>query len=338
MNDILIIRLSSLGDIIHTLPAFAALRKYCRGKISWAVEDKGREILECVPGIDEIINLPSRKSRWWSYLSGRKTSSLRQKNRTALDFQGLLKSGLIAFFSRAERRLGFNRKDLREPAAAVFYTVHLPPIQEEMHVIKKNLKLLSLVGINKEELIFPLEIPSAARLSLREKINEIISLDNSCIILINIGAAWESKKWFTSSWIKYIEMISDIPGIKPLILWGSDSEKKQAQAISDKTGAAMVPFLTLKEVLALIEKAHLIVSGDSFALQAAGALNKPVVALFGPTNPLRNGPFHKNSRVAFHKLPCSNCYQRSCSHLNCLKKITPGEVFSFTLELLKNNG
>ncbi|MFW6160612.1 MAG: glycosyltransferase family 9 protein, partial [Acidobacteriota bacterium] len=175
-------------------------------------------------------------------------------------------------------------------------------------------------------------------LSLQQKLNEPVSLNNSSLLVVNVGAAWESKRWFTSSWVKYLELLRDIPGLSPLILWGTESEKKQAQELSEKTGTPVVPFLTLKEVLALIEKSRLVVSGDSFALQAATALQKPMVALFGPTNPQRNGPFHQESRVAFHKLSCSYCYQRTCSRLDCLKNITPEEIISLTRDLLKNDG
>ena len=120
MDNILIIRLSSLGDIIHTLPAFSALReKKPEAKIVWIVEENGREILDLVPGIDRIV---VAKTKGWKVTSLKSWSevkrirkNIRNRDQTAIDFQGLVKSGVVAYLSRAKRRVGFHRKNLKEP-------------------------------------------------------------------------------------------------------------------------------------------------------------------------------------------------------------------------------
>jgi len=138
MDNILIVRLSSLGDIIHTLPAFAALRKgYPAARITWVVEKAGKEILDLVPGIDRIV---VRGEKGW-------IRAIRDAGGTAIDFQGLLKSAIIARLSGARTRIGFSGKNLREPAASVFYTDRLEAFPEDGHVIDKNLKLLSKAGL-----------------------------------------------------------------------------------------------------------------------------------------------------------------------------------------------
>jgi heptosyltransferase-1 len=119
------------------------------------------------------------------------------------------------------------------------------------------------------------------------------------------------------------------------LLWGSEVEQELAEEVSQASGVPLVPILSLKDVMALIQKAAVLVSGDTFALQAAGAFATPVVGLFGPTTPSRNGPFREQDRVILHELECSHCYKRMCSRLECLDEITPEEVAAACQEILE---
>jgi lipopolysaccharide heptosyltransferase I len=328
MDNFLIIRLSSLGDIIHTLPAFSALRKnFPKAKISWVAEDKGKEILDLVPGIDEIIVASSPGWR----------KKIKNRNRVALDFQGLLKSGLIVFLSRARKRIGFHRKNLKEPLASFFYTDKLKTILEDRHVISKNLKLLTKIGIHEDRYEFPLQVPEDTRESVRMKLKDLGYSQDKKLIVYNLGAAWETKRWFPEKWAKLIEIVKN-EKLFPVLLWGNEKERELALAVKKETGIPLAPFLTIKEVLALLKEAELLVSGDTFALQAACALSVPVVGIFGPTNPRRNGPFSPRDRIVYHQLECSPCYQRTCRTMDCLKKISPEEVAVQVLQTLEKNG
>ncbi|MGB8952450.1 MAG: glycosyltransferase family 9 protein [Candidatus Aminicenantales bacterium] len=329
MNDcLLIIRLSSLGDIIHTLPAYAALRRnYPNSKITWIVETKGKDILDFVPGIDEIIVVGSRGWR----------TKIAKKYSIALDFQGLVKSGLIAFLSRAPKRIGFHRKNLKEPLAAHFYTDRIEEIPEARHVISKNLKLLSLLGIHEDRYQFPLAIPEEIGNAVQEKLQPLGYEKIKKLVIFNVGAAWRTKRWSPESWVKVLEGL-DRKTLFPLLLWGNEVERKLAAAISTETHVPPAPFFSIQEILGLVQEAGLVVSGDTFALQAACALSVPVVGLFGPTNPQRNGPFSPRDKVAYHPVECSLCYKRTCESLECMKKITPEEVTHLVLQSLEENG
>ncbi len=337
-KDICIIKLSSLGDVIHTLPAYSVLRSsFPQKNISWIAEKKAGQILDLVEGLDRVItidikNKPLYSRGFWSTLNEVK-SNIRQKKSITLDFQGLIKSGLISFLSKAEKRMGFHRKNLKEPAASLFYTHHLKPVSEKTHVIRKNLQLLSLLGIHEERWDFPLRISPSLLESTQNKLKKNGTNISKHVALFNIGGAWQSKRWFPNHWIKLIKML-DLKNLTPLILWGNDEEKQTAVKISKETGVATVPFLSVKEVLALIHKSVLVVSGDSFPLQAACALSTPVVGIFGPTDPNRNGPFNKNDKVAFRELDCSYCYKHTCDKLDCLKRIKPSEVAHLCKEIL----
>lgn len=341
MENFLIIRLSSLGDIIHTLPAFSALRKnFPDAKISWIVEEKGKEILDFVPRLDRIIPIQPagwrlNKKEFWSEISQTR-KKLKNKNQIAIDFQGLAKSGFLAFLSRAQKRIGFHRKNLREPLASLFYTHRLRKIPEGIHVIGKNLMLLTLLGMYEKKYEFSLSLPEDLTESVSSKLKELGYEEEKKLIIFNIGSGWKTKRWFPERWIELIKRLRKKEFFS-ILLWGTEEEKSIAQTIGKKTDTPLAPFLTLKEVIALVKKASLLISGDTFALQVACAFSRPVVGLFGPTNPRRNGPFSLQDKVAFHELECSYCYRRSCSSLECLKKITPDEVAKLSLQRLAKN-
>ena len=339
MDHFLIIRLSSLGDVVHTLPAFSALRKkYPEAKISWIVEENGKEILDLVPGLDRIV--PVMLKRWkpgslkfWQEFSKLKRD-IRNKEQVAIDFQGLVKSGLMAYISGARRRIGFHRKNLKEKQASLFYTENLGEISEKDHVIGKNLKLLSLLGVVGSDYEFPLQVHDESTINIQRILENMEYDPQKKLVLLNVGAAWETKRWYADRWIKMIEKIES-DRIFPVLLWGNEVEKELAEEVGQTSGVPLMPILTLKDVMALIQRAAVLVSGDTFAMQAAGAFATPVVGLFGPTTPSRNGPFRKHDRVIFHELECSHCYKRTCSHVDCLDAITAEEVAEACLEILE---
>ena len=325
MERFLIIRTSSLGDIVHTLPALAALRKRRPGaEIRWVVESKGRAILEWVSGLDKII--VKGRPGW--------RKAMRRKDQTALDFQGLLKSGLVAFLSRSGRRVGFHRLNLKEPLAGIFYTDRAPIFPETDHVIRKNCHLLSVLGIETLEIDFALTVPETEREAIRSTLRDTCAWDGRRrIALFNVGAAWPTKRWPAERWSEVIQALAQ-DAIFPLLLWGTDEEREIASAVNFRTGTPLVPFLTLPQTLALIRESALLVSGDTFALQAAGALDVPVVGLFGPTNPRRNGPFRERDGVVYHPPACGPCYKRACRPLDCMKAVTAPEVIPHVRRLL----
>jgi lipopolysaccharide heptosyltransferase I len=327
MPDFLIVRLSSLGDIVHAIPAFAALRRaHPQARIRWVVEKKGKEILDFVPGLDEVI---VRGERGWR-------KRLRGRDQIALDFQGLLKSAFIARLSGAKRRLGFHAANLRERSAGMFYTDRLDPVSEAGHVIAKNLSLLRLIGVEAVErrFEFPLLIPEELMNAVCDRIGPARCLGSRGLAVFNVGAAWPSKRWDARNWIALLDILEH-DHIHPILLWGTAEERFVAERIKERTDVALAPFLTVRETMALLRKATLVVSGDTFALQAACALGVPVVGLFGPTNPLRNGPFEERDKVVYHEIRCSRCYRHDCESLDCMKLITPEEVAEKVRAVLK---
>ena len=327
MDNFLIIRLSSLGDIIHGLPAFAVLRRgFPEARIAWVVGQPGSEILENVPGLDEVI---IRGDIGWF-------KRLRLRDRTAIDIQGLVKSALLGRLSRARRRIGFSRKNLKEPAAAAFYTDRLPPFEETGHVIGKNIRLLEKVGLKADAAgyEFPLVVPETPKCRIAGALEKLGVMGGTKLVLCNVGAAWVTKRWPAERWVELLPSLKG-KGLFPLLLWGNSLEKAMAESIAAQTGVTSAPFFTIPEVLALIASAALVISGDTFALQAACALDVPVVALFGPTDAKRNGPFRERDRTAQSlSLECRPCWKKKCPTIECMRAIGAADVARLVEEVL----
>lgn len=332
IEKILIVKLSSLGDIVHTLPAFKAIKdNYPESKISWVVEKNGAEILRSLEGLDEIIVFDTLNWRKKPFslktLEDIKESVKRIRGRfnLAIDFQGTLKSSFIAYISGARERVGFGRKNLREPLSSVFYTKQAQNFQENIHVILKNMKLLETIGIENKEPDFP-------QLKLDTDLPKGLNLEGERLIIINGGGGWETKIWVKGRWKELALKIKEL-GYEPVFLWGNKKEKERMEEES-KGEIPLVPFLTIPQLMKLISISRLVISGDTFPLHIADALGIPVVGIYGPSSPFRNGPLSKKSRVVFQELPCSFCYKRKCKNLECMEKIKVEMVFQKVKEIL----
>lgn len=330
---ILIVKLSSLGDIVHTLPAFKGLRdSYPESKISWVVEKNGAEILKNLEGLDEIVIFDTLNWRKKPFsletLRDLKESikKIRGKYDLAIDFQGTLKSSFITFISGAKERIGFGRENLREPLSSIFYTKQAQNFPEKIHVILKNMKLLETIGIVKNEPDFP-------ELKLDAELPDELRLLNNRLVIINGGGGWETKLWIKGRWRELALKVKDL-GYQPLFLWGNKKEKERMEE-EGKGEIPLVPFLTIPQLMKLISLSRLVISGDTFPLHIADALGIPVVGIYGPSSPFRNGPLSRKSKIVFHELPCSFCYKRKCRDLECMKRIDVESVFQKVKEILE---
>lgn len=323
-ENIAIIRLSSLGDIIHTLPAFYLIREqFPESRISWFVEPSGASLLEHFTGIDEIvvINLKAPGIK-------KKVKEIKRIKRhyarrfdLIIDFQGLLKSAVLALILKSHT-IGFHKKNLKEPLAVCFYHRTARYFDEDQHVIYKNMNLLERIDIKDKRIRYPLKkLKASAQLDHFLKNQK---LEKRNFLLFNIGGGWESKIFPVES---YIGMVNELTVNHPVvILWGNGREKKIAAQVCDRTGAIMGIPTDFSELIFLIERADILVSGDTLALHLADMVRTPSVGLFGPTNPTRNGSLLTESRSLYRKMDCGFCYLKKCDTIECLKAITPAEV------------
>ena len=318
---LLIVRLGSLGDLVHTLPAVAAIhRAHPSMTIDWLVDAVHRDFLSLVPILHAVVPLEDRTARAWL----RARTVLRAAHYdVALDFQGLLKSAGLARLSGARRVIGFDRRALREGAAAPLYTERIA-VGEGGHVIAKNLRLAAALGAAPEPVEFPIgpvESPAAATLDA-QGIRDYA--------LVNPGAAWPNKRWPAERFGAVCRHLASRHGLTPVVLWGPGEQSLAEAVAAASDGAAVVaPATTLPDLVALSRGARLMVSGDTGPMHIASACGAPVVGLFGPTDAVRNGPWRAGDVALGEYAACDCHYERRCRREPdawCLGRITVDEV------------
>ncbi|MGH9370992.1 MAG: glycosyltransferase family 9 protein [Vicinamibacterales bacterium] len=318
--NILIVRLGALGDIVHTIPAVAALRRaFPDARIDWVVDARHADVVELVTPVDHIIRLDRPTVPAWADLVRRLRPA---RYDVALDFQGLMKSAVLARASGARRIIGFSIWHLREKTARPFYSEVDSQLQPT-HIIQKNLRLLSTVGVKSAAVEFPLaRVPSAARDQMKR------DAAGRPVALINPGAAWPNKRWPVARYGEVGGFLREVRGMQPYVLWGPE-EQELAQKIVDASGhaALLAPSTTTVDLVETSREAALMVSGDTGPLHIAAAVGTPSVAIFGPTDPERNGPWSADDIVVSRHAVCGCHYQRRCRQPAwCLEDVQVAEV------------
>ena len=317
---ILIVRLGALGDVVHTVPAAAALRRaYPDARIDWVVDARHAAFARLVTSLDRVVALEHPTLGAWLQL----LQTLRPaRYDVALDFQGLMKSAVIARASGARRVAGFSIWHLREKGARPFYS-DVGDGRDAAHVIQKNLKLLSVVGVDTAAVEFPLShSPSAVVEAVRHQAS------GRPIALVNPGAAWPNKRWPASRFGEVAAFLKEVRGLDPFVLWGPSERPLAEDVVSASGGSARIaPATSTTDLVELSRAAALMVSGDTGPLHIAAAAGTPVVAIFGPTDPDRNGPWTPEDEVVSRYGSCGCHYRRQCRQPAwCLEEITVAEV------------
>ena len=320
--NVLIVRLGALGDIVHAIPAAAALRAALPdARIDWLVEARHRAILDLVTVLDRVVALEGRSIRGWADVVRRERQV---RYDVAFDFQGLMKSAVLARASGAARVVGFSIWHLREKGARPFYSDTDDVAGDDAgHVIDKNLHLLRVVGIETSRVEFPIaDVASSALEGIRREIGP------GPFALINPGAAWPNKRWPAARFGEVAAFLREVRGLPSVVLWGPGELPLAQAVVAASSGAARAaPPTEVPDLAALSRQAALMVSGDTGPLHIAAAVGTPVVALFGPTNPQRNGPWSA-ADVTVSRFDGCNCpYERKCHEASwCLESIGVAEV------------
>jgi lipopolysaccharide heptosyltransferase I len=310
----LVVRLGSLGDVVHAIPAVAALiDRYPDGRVDWIVDPRYVELVKTVERIGNVIPFDSRQG--WGSLIGTARRLRDERYDAVIDLQGLLKSGVLARVAGARRTIGFSRAHLREPMASLFYTETHDP-GDAVHVIDKGLALMRAVGVHATTVTFPLAVPFRA-------------IPNA-YVLINPGAAWPNKRWPAERFGALAAAIRQRLNLGSLVLWGPGEEGLASAVVAASNGAAQAaPPTGILDIASLARGAHLMISGDTGPLHIAGAVGTPIVALFGPTRSERNGPWSSAdiSITRFDRCVCH--YERRCRRAQpCIDEIGVDEVLA----------
>lgn len=306
---ILIIKPSSLGDVVHALPTVNLVRrKYSEAHISWLVNDTLTSLLQHSPIIDEIIPFERRRFGSLTQLPrfGKFLTTLRRRRfDIVIDLQGLLRSGIITWATRAPRRIGLS--DARE-GARLFYNemVNVPRV----HAVDRYLLAARYLGCDSAPVEFPLGVSK--------------SVASEGLIAVNPSARWATKLWGDD---KFADLIRRLPADR-VVLTGSATERAQidkiAQGRRNLTGQT-----DLFQLAELYRRCQVVITNDSGPMHLAAAVGTPVVAIFGPTDPALTGPYGKQHVVLRAGVPCSPCFKDSCAnrvHMECMKLITVEQV------------
>lgn len=346
MERILIVRLGAMGDVLHGLPAAAALRRaHPAAHIGWAIEPRWAELL-CAPGeardaprsplkplVDVVYEVDTRalRSASWAWKQARNT--LRRiralKYEVALDLQGSMKSGLLASLSGAREVVGFART--REGPAAMFYDRALGTSAK--HVVEQNLELAGAVAENIAPA--PTELPqdpgadSWCELELRKR-------GRFDYALLSPGVGWGAKRWPAERYGEVAKKLA-ADGLTSFVNTGPGEEKLAREVEAASGGTAFSVPCTLGLLIALARRAKLFIGGDSGPMHLAAALGIPVVAIFGPTDPARNGPYGTRSKV-LRSGESRTSYSHVAPQDPGLLAITAGQVVEAAREVLRSGG
>jgi heptosyltransferase I len=324
---ILIIKLGAIGDIIHTLPTLSAIRTaFPDAEISWVAERRSAGILEGNELLDNLIEVDTKSLRNGKGIEkllaegAKQVKNLRQYDfDVAIDFQGLLKSGMIGKLSGAKKRWGFKRADLREPAARVFYT-ETAKIPGSFHVIRRNLALASAaLGINADidNLSFPIFTASADRVEA-EAIAQRVGPD---FAILNPAGGWITKLWHAEKYGRLADMLWDEFGFESIVVTGPKEGALASEVLhASRSGKVISSEPSLKGFYELAKSARIYVRGDTGPTHLAIAAGAPIVGIFGPTEWWRNGSLNpKDVCVERLDIDCRvDCHRRTCSNWICM--------------------
>lgn len=324
---ILIVKLGAIGDVVHTLPALAAIRRALPdAEIAWAVERRSAEILRGNEYIDRLIEVDTRSPRKGKIedLLPEVRSQLRDlrgsKYDIAIDFQGLLKSGTIAKLSGAPKRWGFDRQNLREPASRVFYT-NTAKIEPQINVIRKNLTLArAAFGI--DALHERLEFPIFTSDEHRREATVTAAQAGGQFALLNPAGGWVTKLWPAERFGELADMLWSELRLPSVVVTGP-GEETLAERVKENSNSGHTIFATptLKGLYEIARLSSVYIGGDTGPTHLAVAAGAPVVGIYGPTEWWRNGsPNPDDVCVERLDIACRvDCHRRSCSNWICME-------------------
>ena len=324
--NILIVKLSAIGDVIHTLPAANALReRYPEAYITWVVEAAAAPLVEGHAALDRV--LVSRRKQWARDLlaGNRRREALREirgfiralrdtRYDLVVDFQQLLKSGVIVSLARGGVKAGFGPGMQHMEMSYLSLNRRIPRVSMEHHALPRNLMLLKALGVPASGIVYRLPVDPADDRFVEKVLRKAGLAESRRLVAVNPVAQWETKLWPNDRFAVLADRLAleygaDIvftggPDDRPVV---DDIRSRMTRPALDLTGRT-----TLRTLAALYRRARLVVSTDTGPMHLSAAVGTPVVAVFGPTAPWRTGPFGPGHAVVRLGPVCSPCFKRTC--------------------------
>jgi heptosyltransferase I len=343
MRRYLIVKMSSLGDVVHMLPAITDMtRIHPELKFDWVVEKGFAEIPAWHSAVENIIPIQLRqwrKAPWQAVKSGAwrafKHNLQSRSYDGVLDAQGLFKSSIVSCFAKGPR-IGLDRHSAREGLASVLYHQKIA-VSPHQHAVTRLREYFAK--------IFDYPIPTSPP-DFGIDINQLSQLKVSTNYIVFLhGTTWDTKHWPLAYWEKLIKLATESE-IEVYLPWGSDAERQRAEQLAAicPDNVRVLPKLSLREITYVLAKAKAIVAVDTGLGHIAAALGRPVLSLYGPTDPGLTGAYGPHSQHVGATLPCSPCFKRTCA-LNesgpiqppCFRAITPERVWERLHSMVVND-
>ncbi|WP_239077445.1 lipopolysaccharide heptosyltransferase I [Geobacter sp. SVR] len=343
---ILIVKTSSLGDVIHALPIIDYLRQVSPTvEIEWVVEEQFLPVLEHNPELTRIHAVRTKKWRKAPFsretrqdLRDLREALQRQPYDLVFDIQGNLKSGLIAWLSGAAHRIGFTREVLQEKLNALFTTRKIPFRSCDRNVTDRYLRVVSVpFGRDYREMQLAGMIYSAQE-DEDSADRFMVGLPDGLVFFFQVGTTWSTKLWNPQGWCDLARKISErYPGATIVINWGSPAEKALGEEIVQKIGDSvrLLPWLTVRELIPVIKRVDLVIGGDTGPVYMAAAVGTPTVSYYRATNGAAYAPSGDMHRSIQAPMQCSGCGRTSCERdEECRASISVDAVFGAVVELI----
>ena len=318
---VLVVKLSSLGDLFHSLPAVHNLKVGLDAEIHWVVQREYVELVERFSDVDRVVAFPRHHflARWRSFVRDLRDDEYE----FIVDLQGLLKSAMVTRLARGKTRIG---PSFRREGAGLFYDAVAGPRRKNRHAVEQNLDIVGYLGLQRLQPAFPVDFP---KVDLR---------GNQPRVAVMPRSRWPSKNWPAECFAEVARRLQQALNASIFVMGGpADREvgNRIAQSL-DGQGQNLAGQTDLIQTGSALQKMDLLIANDSGPAHMAAALGVPTLMIFGPTDPVRTGPYGAQHRVVHAALPCRPCLSRVCRRpgIPCLSGITPGKVAEAALEML----
>jgi ADP-heptose:LPS heptosyltransferase len=321
--DILIVKLGALGDVINTLPLVVRLKTHFKAKIHWLVAPLSYPIVSKHPYVDQTILF--EKSKWRSSVMEVKTTIQAQRFDLVLDLQRILKSSTLCMFAKSPRRIGFDRKRCKE-MTWLFPFERIPESDPSSHMLLQYLEFATYLGVKDNHITWEISSSPTRPSTLPDN-----------YVVLNIGATKPANKWTVQGFASLTDDIAQKFDFSCVITGGKEDREmaEQIESLSSCKLINMAGRTSIDELKDVLQHAKAVVTCDTGPMHLAVALGKEVIALFGPSDPKRTGPF--KGHVIQKNLPCVPCNKKSCETPLCMTKINSKDVMKKLIVLLNNS-
>lgn len=325
VRRILLIKPSSLGDIVHAMPTLFALReRFPDAEVTWLVKRQWVSLVEVIKGVDHVCAVEQGLMGWLGRVPDLRAAGFD----LVVDLQGLFRSGAMAWLTGCSRRVGF--ANARE-GSPFFYTQRVAVPTGSMHAVDRYLLVTEALGAARPK---EPRFEFIDRAEDRQAVETLLTAAGLAGVLpwvaMNVSARWETKRWPPQHFAEAADQLAEA-GI-PIVFMGGPAERPETRAVMarmrtksvDLTGQTPVGLLP-----SLLRRAAVLVTNDSGPMHIAAAVGTPVVVLFGPTDPVRTGPYGRGHVVLSNPVECRPCFRRECSRavtLECLTGVTSEQV------------